>query len=111
MATNTAGQFAISQTPPAQAGSPHGPAAGAGDCAPPLIRGAESPFSIYVEPHSGQTSARAAALLAVIEKYGGRYLVRGGASEVFEGDWQPNRLILPEFPDTAVVMLSWRCCK
>jgi uncharacterized protein (DUF1330 family) len=48
---------------------------------------------------------------AVIEKYGGRYLVRGGASEVFEGDWQPNRLILLEFPDTAVVMLCWRCCK
>jgi uncharacterized protein (DUF1330 family) len=37
---------------------------------------------------------------AVIEKYGGRYLVRGGASEVFEGDWQPNRLILLEFPDS-----------
>jgi uncharacterized protein (DUF1330 family) len=45
-------------------------------------------------------------VLAVIEKYGGRYLVRGGASEVFEGDWQPNRLILLEFPETAVVMLS-----
>lgn len=36
---------------------------------------------------------------AVIEKYGGRYLVRGGASEVFEGDWPPNRVIVLEFPD------------
>jgi uncharacterized protein (DUF1330 family) len=27
---------------------------------------------------------------AVIEKYGGRYLVRGGAFEAFEGDWQPS---------------------
>jgi uncharacterized protein (DUF1330 family) len=36
---------------------------------------------------------------AVIEKYGGRYLVRGGAFEVFEGDWQPSRLIILEFPD------------
>jgi uncharacterized protein (DUF1330 family) len=36
---------------------------------------------------------------AVIEKYGGRYLVRGGASEAFEGDWQPSRLIVLEFPD------------
>ena len=36
---------------------------------------------------------------AVIEKYGGRYLVRGGASEVFEGGWRPNRLIVLEFPD------------
>jgi len=36
---------------------------------------------------------------AGIEKYGGRYLVRGGASEVFEGGWRPNRLIVLEFPD------------
>ena len=36
---------------------------------------------------------------ALIEKYGGRYLVRGGASEVLEGEWQPNRLIVLEFPD------------
>ena len=36
---------------------------------------------------------------AVIEKYGGRYLVRGGAFEVFKGDWQPSRLIILEFPD------------
>ena len=36
---------------------------------------------------------------AVIEKYGGRYLVRGGAFEVFEGDWQPSRRIILEFPD------------
>jgi uncharacterized protein (DUF1330 family) len=49
-------------------------------------------------------------VLPVIERYI-RYLVCGGASEVFEGDWRPNRLIILEFPDTAVVMLSWRCCK
>jgi uncharacterized protein (DUF1330 family) len=36
---------------------------------------------------------------AVIAKYGGRYLVRGGAAEVLEGSWQPNRLIVLEFPD------------
>jgi uncharacterized protein (DUF1330 family) len=36
---------------------------------------------------------------AVIEKYGGRYLVRGGAFEVFEGEWRPSRLIVLEFPD------------
>ena len=28
---------------------------------------------------------------------GGRYLARGGAIEVVEGDWRPNRLVLVRF--------------
>jgi uncharacterized protein (DUF1330 family) len=35
---------------------------------------------------------------AVIAAYGGRYLVRGGKSEVFEGDWRPRRVVVLEFP-------------
>jgi len=38
---------------------------------------------------------------ASVEQHGGRYLARGGASEVFEGDRVPNRLVLLEFPDAA----------
>ena len=34
----------------------------------------------------------------VIEASGGRYLVRGGAHQVLEGDWNPTRLVLFEFP-------------
>jgi uncharacterized protein (DUF1330 family) len=34
----------------------------------------------------------------VIAAYGGRYLVRGGALETVEGDWQPKRLTILEFP-------------
>ena len=34
---------------------------------------------------------------ATIEKYGGKYLVRGGALEKVEGDWTPNRLVILEF--------------
>jgi len=34
---------------------------------------------------------------ATIEKYGGKYLVRGGAVEKMEGDWTPNRLVIVEF--------------
>jgi uncharacterized protein (DUF1330 family) len=37
---------------------------------------------------------------ASIAAFGGRYLARGGATEVLEGDWQPQRLVLLEFPDT-----------
>lgn len=35
---------------------------------------------------------------ATIAKYGGRYLVRGGRTETLEGDWQPKRVVVLEFP-------------
>ncbi len=35
---------------------------------------------------------------ATIQQYGGRYLVRGGAVETLEGDWQPKRVVVLEFP-------------
>jgi uncharacterized protein (DUF1330 family) len=38
---------------------------------------------------------------AVIEKYGGRYLVRGGACWVLEGEHQPHRLVIIEFESQA----------
>ena len=34
----------------------------------------------------------------VVEKFGGRYLVRGGPFEVVEGEWQPVFPVLVEFP-------------
>ena len=36
---------------------------------------------------------------AIIARHGGIYRVRGGAHTRLEGDWEPNRLILLEFPD------------
>ena len=35
----------------------------------------------------------------IVAQYGGRYLTRGGTVEVLEGDWQPSRLVILEFPD------------
>ena len=36
---------------------------------------------------------------ATLVPYGGRFLVRGGAVETYEGDWRPNRIVVLEFPD------------
>jgi uncharacterized protein (DUF1330 family) len=33
-----------------------------------------------------------------LAKYGGRYVVRGGKFEVVEGNWQPTRVVMLEFP-------------
>lgn len=42
-----------------------------------------------------------------ISAYGGRYLVRGGASEVLEGAWQPPRLVILEFADASKARAWW----
>ena len=34
-----------------------------------------------------------------IEAFGGCYMVRGGAIDSLEGDWQPTRLVVIEFDD------------
>jgi uncharacterized protein (DUF1330 family) len=38
---------------------------------------------------------------AIIAAYGGRYLVRGGATVALEGEPPANRLVILEFPDMA----------
>jgi uncharacterized protein (DUF1330 family) len=49
------------------------------------------------DPEKYEQYKRQAAPL--IERYGGRYLVRGGDHDVLEGDWEPTRLVVLEFPD------------
>jgi uncharacterized protein (DUF1330 family) len=43
---------------------------------------------------------------ATVEKVGGRFLVRGGSAKTVEGDWQPGRVVVIEFPDMATLE-SW----
>jgi uncharacterized protein (DUF1330 family) len=35
---------------------------------------------------------------ATIAKHGGKYVVRGGATETLEGGWTPKRVVVLEFP-------------
>ena len=38
---------------------------------------------------------------ATVDKYGGKYIVRGGETEVLEGDWKPKRIVVLEFESRA----------
>ena len=40
----------------------------------------------------------------IIEKFGGRYLVRGGMVTPGEGGWNPGRIVILEFPDAESLM-------
>ena len=43
---------------------------------------------------------------SVVEAHGGKFLVRGGATEVVQGDWTPHRVIVIEF-DSVERAKSW----
>jgi uncharacterized protein (DUF1330 family) len=36
---------------------------------------------------------------AVVAAHGGRFIARGGPHEVLEGEWNPLRFVIIEFPD------------
>jgi uncharacterized protein (DUF1330 family) len=42
-----------------------------------------------------------------VAQYGGKYIVRGGAVETLEGDWQPKRLVILEFESVAQAKAWW----
>jgi uncharacterized protein (DUF1330 family) len=44
---------------------------------------------------------------ATLSPYGGRFLVRGGAMQTLEGDWQPPRMVVLEFPDAERARSWW----
>lgn len=43
-----------------------------------------------------------------VEAAGGKYLARGGAHKVYEGDWVPRRIVLFEFPSVEAFEAFYR---
>jgi uncharacterized protein (DUF1330 family) len=46
---------------------------------------------------------------ATVEKYGGKYIIRGGAVETLEGDWNPKRIVVLQF-DSIQRAKEWLNC-
>ncbi|MCU0419448.1 MAG: DUF1330 domain-containing protein [Cyclobacteriaceae bacterium] len=44
---------------------------------------------------------------ASLVPFGGRFMVRGGAAETLEGDWQPGRIVVVQFPSLAQAKAWW----
>lgn len=44
---------------------------------------------------------------ASVTQYGGRYLVRGPKPQVLEGDWDPKRFVILEFPSVEHARRWW----
>jgi uncharacterized protein (DUF1330 family) len=44
--------------------------------------------------------------LPSLKPFNGRFIVRGGETITLEGDWNPQRLVILEFPDKALA-LEW----
>jgi uncharacterized protein (DUF1330 family) len=51
---------------------------------------------IDVHDHTGYDEYKKLAP-ASIALYGGKYVARGGLTEVLEGDWSPSRLVILQF--------------
>ena len=50
------------------------------------------------EAEEYRASGYGQAVSALVERHGGRYLAAGGPHTVLEGDWEPTRLGIIEFP-------------
>ena len=44
---------------------------------------------------------------AAIAAFGGKFIVRGGRTETLEGDWQPERMVVVEFPSVDKAKEWW----
>lgn len=61
-------------------------------------------FVVELDTHNmeGMAGYRA-AVPATLAQYGGRFLARGGATELVEGGPEPKRIVILEFADAAAL--------
>jgi uncharacterized protein (DUF1330 family) len=45
-------------------------------------------------------------VVSMLERYGARYLTRGGSHKVLDGEWRPTRVVIVEFP-TMDALEAW----
>jgi uncharacterized protein (DUF1330 family) len=48
-----------------------------------------------------------AVVPALVQQFGGRYRVLGGATECLEGTWPAVKTVISEWPDRAAAMAFW----
>lgn len=58
---------------------------------------------VNIEVHDAEVFSDYGPRMAqLLERWGARYLARGGESEHVEGDWRPARLVIIEYPSPEV---------
>jgi uncharacterized protein (DUF1330 family) len=68
---------------------------------PHLAPGSDGPYYVIVDVDIHDAPRYLTYMEKVrpaLEAAGGRYLARGGAFTIYEGGWEPARLVLLEFP-------------
>ena len=54
---------------------------------------------VEIEIHDAETYEEYKKLTPIsLAAYGGKFIVRGGKTETLEGGWQPQRIVVLEFP-------------
>ena len=79
----------------------HIPAKGSGDMTTAASCEATRPYYLIFcgDIHdSARYQTYAEQVRPLIESAGGRVIIKGGAFQVYEGDWNPSRIIVLEFP-------------
>lgn len=63
---------------------------------------------VEVDVHNPQEYEEYKALTpASLQPFNGKFIVRGGAAETLEGDWQPKRMVVLEFPTKQAAKAWW----
>jgi uncharacterized protein (DUF1330 family) len=63
---------------------------------------------VEVETHDKDLMVRYRELVApTVHAHGGRFIARGGAVETLEGGWEPQRIVIIEFPTVAAAKAWW----